>query len=366
MTASQVPVGGVLTIDLGALAGNWRSIAAEAAGAETSAVVKADGYGIGIEPAVRALAAAGCRSFFVALPAEGARARAVAPDAEIYVLAGLFPESAGFYHAHDLRPVLGSLPEVDEWRAEGRGAPAALHIDTGMNRLGLTLAEAGHVGSADPGFVPALLMSHLACADEPDHALNALQVARFAEARALFPDVRASLANSAGAFLGRAYRHDLVRPGVALYGGQPFADRMLPTRPVVTLAGTILLVRDVAAGEPVGYGAAECVSRPSRIAIVSLGYADGYLRSAGVLAGKSGAHAAISGRPIPLVGRVSMDLIAVDVTDVPAADAGRGAEVELFGPQVPLRDVATVAGTIDYEFLTSLGSRYARRYVGGP
>lgn len=357
------PAPSQLTIDLGALAANWRTLRDEAEGAETAAVVKADGYGIGIEPVVRTLAAAGCRTFFVALPAEGARARAVAPEAAVYVLCGLLPGSASFYRAHDLRPVLGSRDEIDEWVAEGIGAAAAVHVDTGMHRLGLSLAEAEAARTVCGSFSVSLLMSHLATADEPAHPLNAEQVARFRAARALFPEVRGSLANSAGTFLGPDYRHDLVRPGVALYGGQPFADRLLPTRPVVTATATILQVRHVAAGEAVGYGAAEIVARDSRIAILSAGYADGYLRSSGVLPGKRAASAAIHGVPVPLVGRVSMDLIAVDVTDIPPGIAQRGAAVELFGPNLPVRQLASAAGTIDYEFLTSLGTRYERRYL---
>lgn len=363
--------GGRLTIDLGALVANWRDLGARAPGAECAAVVKADGYGLGIEPVVGALAGAGCRTFFVALPSEGARARVVAPHAAIYVLNGLFEGSAPFLAAHRLRPVLGSVDEIAEWSAfrsaQGGDLPAAIHVDTGMNRLGLSVAEAEGL-AADPAALAAsgavLLVSHFACADAPEHPLNAVQLARFAAVRRLFPTLPASLANSAGIFLDKAAHHELLRPGIALYGGAAVAGTSNPMRAVVTLEARIMLVRDVPAGEGVGYSAVWQAPRDSRIAIISVGYADGFLRAAGSQTGRAGAAAAVEGHLAPIVGRVSMDLIALDVTDLPADLARRSAFAELFGPNVPIDRTAARAGTIGYEFLTSLGTRFRRVFLG--
>jgi alanine racemase len=361
--------GGRVTVDLAALVANWRTVATEAAGAETAAVLKANGYGSGLQQAGAALAMAGCRTFFVARPGEGLLLRKVAPDAAIYVLDGLPPGAADQYIASDLRPVLGSLSEIGEWaEAKRRGATtgSALHIDTGMNRLGLTLAEAREIANDRDllaALAPSLVMSHLACADTPAHPLNARQLAAFREARALFPGVPASLANSAGAYQGADYRFDMVRPGIALYGAQFLPDRP-PLKPVVTLEARILQVRDTAPGETVGYGAVETIRNPARIAVLAAGYADGYHRAASSSDGRPGARVFIRGRSAPVVGRVSMDLIAVDVTAIPEVD--RGDWAELFGPNVPVDEVAAHAGTIGYELLTGLGSRYERRYVAGP
>jgi len=361
--------GGRLTIDLAALAANWRDLAARADGAIAAAVVKGDGYGIGLEPAARALSEAGCDTFFVALPGEGLRLRRALPGATIYVLAGLLEGGALAYADAALLPVLSSRPQIDEWvafrRAGGTGA-AALHVDTGMNRLGLDLAEAQALAGERP-LVEALgltlVMSHLACADTPARPLNRAQLAAFREVRALFPGVPASLANSAGIFLGPDYRFDVVRPGIALYGGTAVADVPNPMRPVVTLEARVLQVRDSRSGETVGYGATETLGRPSRLAILAAGYADGYPRHASSSDAKPGARAFLHGLSAPLVGRVSMDLVTVDVTEVPGAR--RGDWAELFGPNIPVDEVAERAGTIGYELLTRLGHRYHRTYLGG-
>ena len=366
---NEAPRGaGLLTIDLGALVANWRTLADLAAPADCAAVVKADAYGIGITHAAPALWAAGARVFFVAMFEEGRRLRALLPEATIYVLGGLLPGLGPDFAAHDLRPVLGSLPEIGEWAAfcaeRGTHLPAALHVDTGMNRLGVSV-EAALALAADergPGFGLCLVMTHLACADTPDHPLTALQKARFAQVAAAFPGVPASLANSAGTFTDASFHSDLVRPGIAMYGGTPVAGGS-PLRPVVRLEVPIIQVREAAAGETVGYGAAQCLTRPSRIAILSLGYADGFLRAFGASNGSPGAQAVVRGRRCPLVGRISMDLTAVDVTDVP--DAGRGDMAVLLGDGIGVDDLAVHGGTIGYEVLTSLGRRYQRVYVGG-
>ena len=348
-----------LTIDLEALARNWQALAARAAPAECAAAVKADGYGLGIEQVVPSLLQAGCRTFFVALPAEGCRVRAVAADAAIYVLNGVFPEAIGMYRDHRLLPVINTLADARMWAEQSHGLGSAIHVDTGMNRLGLALPQA--VALADDHALiaalrPQLLVSHLASADTPHNPLNGRQLHRFGEVRALFPHLPASLANSAGISLGRAFQCDLVRPGIGLYGGSPES-----VAPVVTAEARILQIRDISPGDTVGYGGAGHVHRRSRVAILGAGYADGYLRAAGSSDGKHGGSAWLNGSRLPLLGRVSMDLIAVDVTDASRAETGDW--VELFGPNMPLAEVAAAAGTIPYELLTGLSRRASRRYL---
>ncbi|MGU9980174.1 alanine racemase [Phreatobacter sp. HK31-P] len=366
MTIPPNEAGAVLTIDLGALARNYRTLAAMGHGAACAAVVKADAYGLGIEKAGPALSTAGCETFFVAHLSEARRLRAVVPRATIYVLNGLFVSALGAYAELNLRPVLGSRDEVETFAAFcdtlGRRLPAAVHIDTGMNRLGLDLAEAALLaepGAAALAFEPALIMSHLACADEPGHALTARQIDRFQQIRALFPGVAGSLANSAGCTLASA-RHDLMRPGIALYGAKFVANRD-PLAPVVRLDAPIVQVRTIRAGETVGYGAAWTAGRTSRIAIVSVGYADGYIRQAGSTDRKTGAPIRVNGVICQPAGRVSMDLVAIDVTD--AGAVGPGDMATLLGDGIGLDDMAEAAGTIGYEILTSLGRRYHRRYA---
>ena len=360
---------GRVTIDLGALANNWRMLARRAETAATAAVVKGDGYGIGLEPAARALAEAGCQTFFVALADEGLRLRAAVRDGIIYVLDGFLPGGANAFADGRLRPVLGSWPEIEEWAAFRRNAGgnlrAAIHVDTGMNRLGLTPGEARRLAqNADllAAIAPDLIMSHLACADTPGHPMNRKQLAAFRAVRVLLPDIPASLSNSAGIFLGSDYHFDLVRPGIALYGGEAVAGQPSATRPVATLEARILQVREAKSGDKVGYGATETLGRPSRIGVIGAGYADGYHRRAGSSDGRPGARAYLRGRYAPLVGRVSMDLIAIDLTDIPGAE--RGDWAELFGPNVSVDEVARHAETIGYELLTGLGRRYARTYIG--
>lgn len=365
----QAPVtaGNRLTIDLDALSRNWLALAALAGTAETAAAVKGNAYGIGVEPAVRALSRAGCRTFFVALPEEGLRVRSAAPEATIYVLNGLATDLASMHAEANLRPVIGSTGELDEWaayRAAGGKGHAALHVDTGMNRLGLTFAETQEL-AADGEWAGrlglTLVMSHLACSDTPAHTLNARQLATMQDVQALFPGLPVSLANTAGITLGRDYHFDLVRPGIGLYGA-PYIEGSPPLDTVVTAEARIVQIRDVPAGQTVGYGAAQTLARPSRIAILSTGYADGYHRAASSTDQRPGAATFLHGRRAPLVGRVSMDLMAIDVTDIP--QALRGDWVELFGPNMPVAEVAAAAGTIGYELLTSLGARYARHYLG--
>ena len=359
--------GGILTIDLAAIVANWRALGVRVSPAECAAAVKADAYGCGIEQVGGALAAAGCRTFFVADLSEARRLRAVATNAAIYILNGLLPGTAPAYAAANLRPVIGSRVELDEWTAfrasAGWSGDAALHVDTGMNRLGFVMDEASDVATRHgKKHGIALVMSHFACSEE-DHPLNAKQMQRFAGVRALFPGTPGSLANSSGIFLGPAAHHDMVRPGVALYGANPTPGKPNPMRTVVGLTGRIVQTRAVATGDTVGYSATWTARRPTRLAIVSVGYADGFLRAASARDGKPGAEAIVAGQRCPLAGRVSMDLIALDVTDVPDAAAARGDLVTLLGDEIGVDDLAARAGTIGYEVLTSLGRRYRRIYT---
>lgn len=360
-----------LTVDLGALAANYATVRAAAGGAETAAVVKADAYGLGAGPVAIALWAAGARTFFVARPSEGVGLRTVLGperEARVHVLDGCPPGAAPALDAAALTPVLNSIPQVEAWAAFARGAgrplPCALHIDTGMNRLGLRIEEAAALASAPDrlrGLDVRLVMSHLACADTPGHPLNALQAERFAAARGLFPEARASLANSGGLFLGEAFRFDQARPGISLYGGGPFGRPDPRLRAVATLTAPVLQVRTLARGESIGYGAEFTARRPIRAAIVAAGYADGVLRSS---AGRG--YGWLKGARRPILGRISMDLIALDVTDVDGlnGDAQVGDPVELLGARVLLDDAAAAAGTVSYELLTRLAARIPRLYAG--
>lgn len=374
MTISSIPVdlaGGVLSVDLGALQSNYRLLAKKAGKAGCGAAVKGDAYGLGLAPVARALWQAGCRAFFVARPREGEDVRKVLPDATIYVLDGLYPGQADYYAKHALRPALTSLEEAQEWYAfgqqHGKSPPCALHVDTGINRLGLS-AEDFNALTGDAAFRSglniSLLMSHLACADDPSHPLNKKQLQRFREARAKLPDVPASLANSAGIFLGRDFANDLVRPGIALYGGNPTPGKKNPMKPVATLAGTVLQVREVKKGETVGYGASWKAPRDSRIAVLGAGYRDGIPRKLSSRQKDGPAQVFVGGKRCPIIGRVSMDMTGVDVTALAKAKVPRGSRAEIFGKHIPLDEAAGWAGTISYELLTRLGSRYARVYLG--
>ncbi|MCL5775613.1 alanine racemase [Limibaculum sp. FT325] len=341
-----------VTVDLDALAANWRALD-ELSGGTASAVVKADAYGLGAARVAPALARAGARRFFVALPDEGAALRAVlGPGPEICILGGFAPADIAVFRDHALVPVLNSAAQARAWFAAMPGAPAGLQVDSGMNRLGMEADELAGLLPLPPsvGFV----MSHLACADEPEHPLNARQLGDF---RALTDGLGLprSLAATGGILLGRAFRFDFTRPGVGIYGGAPFAE----SRPVVTLEVPVIQLRDVAPGEAVGYGATWTADRPARIATIAAGYADGILRAAGA-GGLAAFHA---GRRLPGAGRVSMDLITLDVTG--CAEIGPGTMVEILGPSQGVDQLAAAAGTIGYEILTSLGSRYSRRYTGG-
>ncbi len=357
--------GGWLAIDLGAVVANWRALRDRAAPAECAAVVKADAYGLGVARVAPALAAAGCRSFFVAHLGEGVALRPLLPrGCAIHVLNGIPPGTEADFAAHRLLPVLNSLEQVAGWQAlsaaQGRRLPAALQIDTGMSRFGLAPGDVQAAIAAASAIEIRLLMSHLGCADEPEHPANEAQLGRFAAVAALLPGTPSSLAASSGIFLGPRYHHGMVRPGAALYGVPPNAARPNPMRPVVRLQARVAQLRAVPAGAWVGYGAGYTTSRPSRIATMGVGYADGFLRAGG----NSGAASLPGGGPrLPIVGRISMDSLAVDATDLPDAALHEGDALDLIGPHRPLEDAARAAGTIGYELLTSLGHRYHRHYL---
>ncbi|SDG95172.1 alanine racemase [Bosea robiniae] len=364
--------GATLTIDLDALISNWRLLG-KRAGTEASAVVKADAYGIGIEPAVTALAKAGCKSFFVAHVSEAIRARKVAPDATIYVLNGLLPGAAETFAAHGLSPVLGSHEELLEWASfRQTGAqvrPAALHVDTAMNRLGLWPGEGLNLARERSGVIAAagigLVMSHFASSEVETDPANARQIAAFAEIAAALPEVPASLKNSSGHFLKDCPSYQLTRPGYALYGGNPTPGQPNPMKPVVGLEATIIQTREVEAGTQVGYNGRWTAKGKRKLATICLGYADGYPRNGSWTDTSTGGSVLIDGVSCPFVGSVSMDLIIIDVTDAPADAAKRGASVTLIGGPLDLETVGGGAKTIGYEILTSLGRRYQRRYIGG-
>ena len=340
-----------LTVDLDAIVANWRALdALSAPGCETAAVVKANAYGCGTAQVGQALLRAGVRSFFVAVPVEGRALReAVGPDPAIYILGGYGRDEAAVYASHDLRPVLNTADQARHWFRD-MTAPAAMQVDTGMNRLGMEADEFALFTPLPP--LVDLVMSHMGSADAPDDALNRHQLAEF---RRLTDglQVRRSLAATGGLLLGEEWHFDMTRMGIALYGGWPFLDAL----PAVEVHAPVIQVRDLAAGETVGYGAGWRAGRPSRIATISAGYADGLIRAL-----SAGATAYVGGRAVPFAGRVSMDLITLDVTDV---DCAEGDMVELIGPNQSIDTVAAAAGTSGHEVLTSLGSRYARTYLGG-
>jgi alanine racemase len=368
--AALATASGVLTVDLDALVANWRKLEKAAVPAECSAVIKANAYGCGIVPVAQALAKAGCTTFFVATVDEAAAARAAVPSAALYVLNGFIQNTGDAYARTDARPVIGDLNELAEWdvfcRRTGWAGGASIHIDTGMQRLGLTIAEAQglipRINAGDHGI--SLVMSHLACAESLNHPMNARQLAVFREIASSFSGVPASLSNSSGIFLGGPFQFDMVRPGAALYGINPTPEADNPMLPVVDVKARIVQIRDIERGESVGYGGNWTARRPTKLAIVSAGYADGYFRIGSSSDGTRGAEVIAAGKRCPVAGRISMDLMAVDVTDLEKNAVRRGHMVTLIGEGITVDELAHHFGTIGYEVLTSLGARYARVYKG--
>ncbi|NMM44284.1 alanine racemase [Rhodospirillaceae bacterium KN72] len=358
-----------LTIDLDAIVQNWQFLCSRTGHGRSAAVVKANGYGLGLSPVARSLAAGGCKTFYVAHLDEGIALRQVLDksDIRIGVLNGLLPGQEEVFLEHRLWPSLCDPGQIDRWaafcRANSIPLPALLHIDTGMSRTGLDRTEtADLIDNPDrlQGIDLRFVMSHMACADDPAHPMNREQQQRFADAVNRLPKATegAMLAASSAIFLGSDWHFDWVRPGVCLYGVRPNTTAPNPMKPVVTLQSRILQVRQIDAPESVGYGASHRAEGPTRIATIAVGYADGFLRSL-----SNSASAWLGDIEVPLVGRVSMDLVTLDVTAVPTAQAGD--TVTLIGPNQDVDAVADKAGTIGYEILTSLGARYARSYVGG-
>ncbi len=364
-----------LTVDLTALTENWKDMARRSGKARASAVVKADAYGTGIEDAGEALFMAGARDFFVATVDEGVTLRPYAPDARIFVLSGVWPGTERRLFENDLVPVISSEEQLAFWMAvlaDYGDYPCALNVDTGFNRLGLSMEEAMALAddvSRPASFAPVLVMSHLACSDDHSSEMNKQQLESFRQVSAAYEGIDSSLAASGGIFLGSDYHFDLTRPGIALYGGEAVNGLANPMRPVVIAEARIIQVRTAKAGESVGYGRALQLTRDSKLAVVSAGYADGYLRSqssGGVPLRQvvpEGGYGFLAGRKIPIAGRITMDLTIFDVTDLPENAVRAGDYVELFGKNVLVDDVARSAGTIGYEILTSIGLRHERRYL---
>jgi alanine racemase len=352
----------VLTVDLDAIGANYALVRQVAPRSRVAAVLKANAYGLGVSAIARRLDREGCHEYFVSSLFEALELREVLPAARVYVLEGASGAISNCRRA-GLVPVLNTAQEVDEWSHESGGAPAALQVDTGMTRAGLSAHEVADLAARGTWdrFRPELLLTHLACADQSDHPLNAQQVERFARLRSYFPGVPTSIGNSAGIWLGPAYQGDVVRPGIALYGGRPQAAGPNPVRPVARLTARVLQVRYLVEAAAIGYGATAVLPAGSRVATVGAGYADGLPRALG---GRGAAH--FRGQRLPIVGRVSMDLTTLDVTALGEGGCRVGDEVELLGAEITLEDLATNAATVGYEVLTRLSGRLQRRYIGAP
>ncbi len=360
-TANRKTAGPWVEIDLAALCANFAMLRGAASGAETAAVVKCDAYGLGLAPVAEALATReNCRTFFVAYPEEGAQLRkalaTAAPDATIYVFNGPLPDTIGIFNDAQLTPVVNSVAQAREWASRKPGAPCALHVDTGMNRLGAPVEDLAELAALSDLNVN-VVMSHLACGADPDDGKNSEQRDTFAQAATLFPNARRSLAASAGALMDASYHFDLTRVGVALYGGSPFDVDDARIKPVATLNAPIVQIREIAPDETVGYGATFTAQKPTRIATAALGYGDGFPTG-----GSNRAEAAVAGARAKIAGRVSMDLIGLDVTALKTPPQV-GETAEFFGQSVPLFEAARACGTVPYELLTGLGGRVDRRYV---
>ncbi len=357
----------MLRIDLDAVADNWRALNTITNQAECSAVVKADAYGLGVAPIARRLVKEGCKTFFVAIPDEAFALRDSLPDPDIniFCLGGL-SEPADAMIEYNIIPVINHAEDLQTWMDTAKTVeqklPAALHFDTGLNRLGFSLAEA-EILAEDTSWREdidlVLVMSHLACADEPFHPLTDIQNWRFQALRELFPDTPASLAASDGIFRGSNKHYDLVRPGAALYGVNPTPERPTnPMKPVVTLTAPVIQLRTVDMDGPVGYSATRNVIRGQRLAVVAYGYADGLFRSA-----SNAAKFYYNGMEMPVIGRVSMDVTILDVSNIPDGELEVGTHVVVIGQNQSVDDLAKSCGTIGYEILTALGNRFERFYV---
>lgn len=350
-----------LTIDLAAIAENYSTLQKESSPAKCAAVVKANAYGLGIDKVAPILAKANCESFFVATLDEAIELRELLPEKTIYIFHGLRPGQENVLHENNLIPVLNDISQIETWSEFAKQSEqklmAIIHIDTGMNRLGVSLDQIDNINTEtlDIKFV----MSHLACSNK-DHPKNEEQLAILNKVKESFSDIPVSFANSSGIFLGSDYHFDMVRPGVSLYGVNPTPDQDNPMQDVVTLTSKILQIRTTSKSETVGYGATKEVSANTKLATIPVGYADGYMRS---LSNNSSCY--FGDTELPIVGRISMDMIVVDITQAPEREILPSSEVELIGRHVPVDLLARQAGTIGYEILTNLGKRYKRIYKGG-
>jgi len=355
-----------LTVRLGAVASNFREFQHMAGAAEVAGVVKADAYGMGMVAVSKHLAGIGCDTFFVARLQEGIALRPAVPQARIFVLDGAPRDAVPALVAHRLTPVLNSLDDIENWSAATRGATrdAAIHFDTGMSRLGLPKEELDVLISEQMkrlnGINIVLVMSHLACADDANAPMNKMQLDRFHAALAALPPAPASLSSSAGVMLGKDYAFDMVRPGVGLYGGNPQPSKPNPLSTVAVLTGRILQLRRIEKGESAGYGASFTASRPTVLATAGLGYTDGLMRAL-----SNRGSGAIGGVRVPIAGRVSMDLVTLDVTGIPQSSLRVGAEIEFIGDTISLEEIAAASNTASYEILTSLARRVPRHYEAG-
>lgn len=356
-----------LTIDLKAVQDNWLKLASLGQGATCGAVVKANGYGLGCEAVMQALFEVGCRIFFVATIAEGEAARKAFPSAQLYVFDGVITGGVERLIRAQLEPVIGSLEELEDWLASGHQdqgkLKAALHFDTGMNRLGFSSTEAEKIAAKIQGYAPSLIMSHFISSQIQGSPLNKQQISTFNQICQSFPGVPASMANSSAIFMQEKPFYDVLRPGYALYGGNPTPFAPNPMRNALKLEARILKIRDLAPGETVGYDALWTAQRPSRIATLGIGYADGVHVSASAGNAQIGGEAYVAGIFCPFIGRVSMDYIIIDITNTPHNLLKRGDWVELLGESITIDDLAKRSGVIGYEVLTRLGMRYVRRYL---
>lgn len=358
----------ILTIDLDALASNYRYCCEQVSPGTCAAVVKANGYGLGIQRVARALHHAGCRKFFTATHREGITLRSLLPEVDIYVLEGITSFNIDAFPEHRLVPVLINLQQAKDWAglagASGKSLPAIINIDTGMTRLGFSEQELRSL-AADPALTGRIklryVMTHFACAEDTASAMPAQQLERFDRLRALLPDAPTSIGNSAGSLRGPELAGDLARVGIALFGGNPFGANGIPLRPVLRVQSRILQLREITQETTVGYGATFKAEPGMKIATVGIGYADGYPWSLG-----NRGIASIEGHRVPVVGRVSMDLITLDVSELPDEQVQPGQLVDLIGPDISLEEVARLAGTITWEILTGLGQRANRTFLGGP
>ncbi|MEQ9316245.1 MAG: alanine racemase [Henriciella sp.] len=344
-------------IHLENIVANWRTIGALTPSSETGAVVKANAYGHGVEQVCQALHVAGCRTFFVAYVDEGVAVReTVGPDADIFVFNGAARDEIDVVEHAALIPVINSLPDLEAWLSYSRTKPYAVHLDTGMNRLGFRPEDVTRLGQLSDGTNLVHLMSHLIDSDDPGCPLHTRQCSSFRELSAPFTKVKKSLSNTGGCFLGQMYGFDVTRPGIGLYGGGPPAPEGVVLRPGMTLEAPILTVQHVPAGDTVGYGATHKLAKDSVLATVALGYGDGFTRHA-----SNKGYATLGGIPCPVVGRVSMDLITLDVSAASHL-AKPGTFAQFIGPDVPLEEQARRAGTVGYELVTGLGHRVRRIY----